>query len=347
MSGDIEREPDAQPGCPHPRDSYALFGHEAAETAFLSALEAGKLHHAWLLTGPRGVGKASFAYRAARRLLGAAADPAHGPLGALPDDPVCRRIAAQAHSGLLVLRRPWDDKRGRWRAEITVEEARRAPEFFAMSAGEGGWRVCIVDAIDDMNRNAVNALLKTLEEPPHKGMLFLVAHAPGRLPATIRSRCRVLSLRAPEVERTAAWLSDAADITPSEAGAAARLAQGAPGRALALARAGVAELASAIDALFADLPRFDETAARRLAARVGGRDGESLRGPFYELLAARMAEAGKQAAGQDADGGGWAQAWRDLHALVREAEDLYLDPKQTALSALSLIRTAARAAEDA
>ena len=175
----------------HPRDRFDLVPDAAAEAAFLDAWERGRLHHAWLLCGVEGVGKATFAYRAARRLLGAAADPGRGPLGARRDDPVSRLISAQAHPDLLVLERLVEG--GKTKKSISVDQSRELPEFFSKSPSQAQHRVAIIDAADDLNVNAANALLKVLEEPPERGVLFLVTHAPGRLLATIRSRCRRLS----------------------------------------------------------------------------------------------------------------------------------------------------------
>lgn len=343
MSSDPDTGSDVQPGCVPPRERYDLFGHEAAEAQFARAWQSGRLHHAWMITGPRGVGKASLAWRAARRVLGAAASAEHGPLGTYPTDPVCKLIESQACPDLLLLRRPWDDKRKRWRAEITVDEARKAPHFFEKSSGAGGWRVCIVDSADDMNTNAANALLKTLEEPPRRGVLFLVTHAPGRLPATIRSRCRRLDLRAPAVEKTADWLTASGTAPDSEtAMAASRLAAGAPGRALALSVGGGVGLARDVAVLVKKGAGASDAEIRRLAERVSGKGANEARGLFYEALAHAMRDEARALAMAGADASQWLIAWRELGRLVRDADALYLDPKQSALTALSLARNAAR-----
>ena len=348
MSTDPDIGSDVQPGCLAPRERYDLFGHEAAETAFANAWSSGRLHHAWMITGPRGVGKASFAWRAARRVLGAepvSADGA-GALATSPNDPVCKLLEAQACPDLLLLRRPWDDKRKRWRAEITVEEARRAPHFFEMSSGGGGWRVCIVDCADDMNTNAANALLKTLEEPPKRGVLFLVTHTPGRLPATIRSRCRRLDLRPPSVADTAAWLQKSGGVTTeAEAMAASELAHGAPGRALSLSVAGGVGLARDVDTIVSKGAIANEAEMRRLAERVSAKGKEDLRSLFYEALANAMRKQARSLAGHGGDSEPWLNAWRDLNRLVRDSDALYLDAKQSALAALGLARDAARKAK--
>jgi DNA polymerase-3 subunit delta' len=184
---------------PHPRDVFAIDGVEAAELAFLDALDRGRLHHAWLLTGPEGVGKATLAYRMARRLLGARPDPAFGALGSAPTDFVSRQVAARSHPDLMVLERATDD--GKARKSIPVDEARLLPAFFANSPAVSPYRVAIIDAADDLNVNAANAVLKTLEEPPARGVILLVSHSPGRLLPTIRSRCRRLAVPAPDMPR--------------------------------------------------------------------------------------------------------------------------------------------------
>jgi DNA polymerase-3 subunit delta' len=165
---------------PHPREVFALVGHAPAEAQFEAARSRGRLHHAWLLTGPEGAGKATFAYRAARRLLGAPADEGFGILGADPDHPVSRQVMARSHPDLLVLEREGPD--GKPRKVIPVEEARRLAEFFSKSPASAPHRVAIVDAADDLNVNAANAILKTLEEPPPAGVLLMVAVKCGPSP---------------------------------------------------------------------------------------------------------------------------------------------------------------------
>ena len=334
---------DQQPDCLPPRARYDLVGHEAAETAFANAWKEQRLHHAWLITGPRGIGKASFAWRAARRVLGAEAMPEYGPLGSRPDDPVCRTLEVDANPDMLVIRRPWDDKRKRWRAEITVDEARKATGFFEKSAGAGGWRVCLVDSADDMNTNAANALLKTLEEPPQRGILFLVSHSPGRLPATIRSRCRRLGLAPPAAEISADWLAEAAGQGGDRAARdALAVAGNAPGRALELIASGGLELHRTVSSYVASAVQARDSETRSLAERVSAKGQERLLSTFYDALAGSFQAQARKAAEAHQDPSAWIKAWKSLSRLVRDADALYLDPRQTALSALSLSRQAAR-----
>ena len=182
-------EPDRVPGAPHPRHTDRVIGQDNAIAEFMEAAQGGRLHHAWLLTGPRGVGKATLAWAIARWMLSGAS----GPFGAT-DTPEARRVAALSEPRLHLVRRPWDDKAGRLSAQITVDEIRRLLSFFHLSAAEGGRRVAIIDAADDMNLAAANALLKVLEEPPADALILKIAHQPAGLLPTIRSRCRTLRL---------------------------------------------------------------------------------------------------------------------------------------------------------
>ncbi len=241
MSDDVQ-EPDRAPGAPHPRDAMSVIGHRAAEQTFLDAFNSGRMHHAWLITGPRGVGKATLAWRLARFLLATPVDDG-GMFGApeppttldtAPDHPVNARILALSEPCLCLIRRPWDAKSERLRAEITVDEVRKLKRFFGLSATDGGRRVVIVDAADEMNVNAANALLKVLEEPPANTVLFLISHQPTRLLPTIRSRCRALRC-APLSDAEMAEVfrrTDAPDI--DNPAAIAALAAGSPGAALRL-----------------------------------------------------------------------------------------------------------------
>src|SRR5579863_2134864 len=189
---------------PAPRENPLLLGHETAEAALLQFFAADRLPHGLLITGPHGIGKATLAFRFARFLLAQAAEP-RGPTLfaptsptslALPaEHPVFRRTASGGHADLLVVERGIDPKRKRARSEIVVEDARAIAGFLRLTPAEGGWRIVIVDTADDMNRNAANAVLKILEEPPPRALLILVSDNPGRLLPTIRSRCRRLPLR--------------------------------------------------------------------------------------------------------------------------------------------------------
>jgi DNA polymerase-3 subunit delta' len=327
----------------HPREVFDLTGHEGAEEAFEATRARGRLHHAWLLTGPEGVGKATFAYRAARRLLGAPHDPAHGVLGASPDHPVSRQIIAHAHPDLIVIERIGED--GKVRKVIPVDEARQLSEFFSKSPATAPHRVAIIDAADDLNVNAANAILKTLEEPPAHGVLLMVSHAPGRLLPTIRSRCRRLAFDPLVLEGAAAFVRAREDVNAEDALRLARMAGGAPGRAWALAGSGAIAMDDAARALIESLPRLDEAMALSLADRFRGGEGQAQFNLLFDRLGERVHSFAAERAGQGIGGlDRWAQAWETLQRLSRDVEALNLDRTDALFTALGELRQAARAA---
>jgi DNA polymerase-3 subunit delta' len=326
----------------HPRDVFGYEGGEAQEQALLDAMARGRLHHAWLLTGPEGVGKATFAYRAARRLLGAVPSPAHGLLGASPEDPVSRQVAARSHPDLLVLERDLGD--GKARRNITVDEARTVAGFFANTPASAPYRVAIIDAADDLNANAANAVLKTLEEPPPRGVLFLVSHAPGKLLPTIRSRCRRLAFGGWSEGQVADFITRHTGVVGADADALAAMSRGAPGRALALASEGALDLDRAAHDLLRSLPAGDETAQLALAESFRGAEGARR----FELLFERLSDQVRTMAVHDAAHGKlggldrWGQAWERLQVLPAQVEGLNLDRAEAFWTAMAELRQASR-----
>lgn len=281
--------PDQVPGAPHPRETPRLIGQAAAEAEFLDAYASGRLHHAWLLSGPRGVGKATLAWRIARFLLATpeaggdglfGAPPPPATLDVDPEHPVARRIGAGADPGLAAITRSENEKTGRLRAEIVVDDIRRLTPFFGLTATDGGRRVVIVDAADEMNPSAANALLKTLEEPPARATLLLVAHRPSRLLPTIRSRCRGLRLGPLSPADMAAALEQAGAQTPEHPERLAALAGGSVGAALRLLGHDGLTLYQEVIAVLATLPRLDRPRALALAEKAAARGGAER----FELL---------------------------------------------------------------
>lgn len=327
----------------HPRDVFDYEGGEGVEQAFLGALGRGRLHHAWLLTGAEGVGKATFAYRAARRLLGARPDPSHGLLGASPSDPVSRQISARSHPDLMVLERETDD--GKPRRNIPVDEARQLPEFFAKSPASAPYRVAIIDAVDDLNVNAANAVLKTLEEPPPRGVVFLVSHSPGRLLPTIRSRCRRLAFPPWTEARAAAFVARRSEVSIEDATALARMARGAPGRAMELAKSGALAADRAAHDLLRKLPQLDEAAMLGIADGFRGPEGQARFNLMLERLADQVREMALRSAsaGETAGLYRWAESWSRLVDLPGEVEGINLDRADAFISAMGELRAAARA----
>ncbi len=339
-------EADREGELAHPRTVYDLFGHQREARSIAEALSTGHMHHAWMITGPKGVGKATLAYRLARRALGAA-PTGDEPLAVSNSDPVCRQLEGLAHPDFLLIRRPYVEKTKKLKGEIPVDEARKAADFFSRSASGNNWRVVIVDSADELNINASNALLKTLEEPPKRGLLILLVESPGRLLPTIRSRCRRLSLRAPTPNDTSQWLVKRHGIDQAVAERAAALAVGAPGRALAYAVSGDIEVKDDLDRMLSDLPRLNRSVAMRLADRASRKDGEATRKAIMRFLSSHAQDQARQlalSAGGMNKAAAWVKASDDLRKLARDSEAIYLDPKQTVLAAISLIEDAARAA---
>ena len=294
-------EPDRIEGAPHPRETPQLFGHAQAESLLLDAVNADRLHHGWLIHGPRGIGKATLAWRLARFLL--CSEPGGGLFGAPdtldidPAHPDARLIAAGAHPRLMPIRRGIDDKTGRRRSQITVDEVRKLRDFFGLSAADGGRRVVIVDSADEMNASAANAILKLLEEPPAGAVLLLVSHQPSALLPTIRSRCRALRLSplAPDDMARALLQVTGADPTgEDDTSALAQLSAGSVGDAILLAQGGGARIYAQILALLGGLPRLDRAELRAFADTLTQRDTArfDLVLRLFDLALARLARQG-------------------------------------------------------
>jgi DNA polymerase-3 subunit delta' len=314
----------------HPRETFDLVGHEAALKRVAHAIRTGRPPQAWLIAGPPGIGKATLAYRIARYLLKYGAnDGGPADLSVPPDDPVSRRISAQSHPCLLVVRRRADDK-GKMPTELKVDEVRRIAPFFGLSAGEGGWRVAIVDTADEMNENAANALLKNLEEPPQKTLLLLLSHAPGRLLPTIRSRCRRLDLRPLDEAALAKALDKRLpDAEPKHRKALARFAGGSLGLALKLADEGGLDLAQQADALM-EVRTPDVPALIAFADRLY-RIEDGLAG-FGGFLSRALAERIRARAGEGGRTDAWILLWERINQTYDQAVELNLEPRQTVLS---------------
>jgi DNA polymerase-3 subunit delta' len=296
-------EADSIEGAPHPRATSVLLGQGSAEATFLQAFNTGRLHHGWLITGPRGVGKATLAWRLARFLLASPEDDG-GMFAApppetldIPDNhPVARRIAALSEPRLFLLRRAYDEKKAKLQDVISVDEVRKMKSFFTLSAADGGRRVAIIDAVDEMNPAAANALLKLLEEPPKSVTMFLISHQPARLLPTIRSRCRELRLG----PLSAQDLSDAltmagGEVMPDDRIALAELAGGSVGEAFRMTNLEGLALYARLVKLMATLPRLDRVQALAFAEAGAGRGAEAqfdLIVTLLDLFLARLARAG-------------------------------------------------------
>lgn len=291
---DIEELPEADrlEGFPHPRETRELYGHAVAERTLAEALASGRMHHAWLLTGGQGIGKATLAYRFARSALAQPSerDPSGQSLAVADATSAARQVRALSHPGLLVIRRPYDVKAKRFATSIPIDEVRRLRSFLAHRATDEGWRIVIVDEANELNVNAANALLKSLEEPPTRTVFLLVSSAPGRLVPTIRSRCRTLGLQPLDASALRAAAMQAIAAAESEAPregdwpALERLAEGSPGRLLGLWSTGGLELQGRVSKLLAALPRVEWRAVHVLADDLQPIAAQPRFELFFELL---------------------------------------------------------------
>lgn len=349
-----------------------LIGHEAAERALLDAWASGRLHHAWLVTGPPGIGKATLACRFARFLLAHGArqaqaaassaslfgdtDSAAGPasLYVPPEDPVFRRMAARGHADLFTVTLGFDVKRNRERKVIVVDDVRDIRSFISLTPAESGFRVVIIDGAENMNKNAANALLKMLEEPPPRTIFLLISHAPGRLLPTIRSRCRTLALRPlSDANLTTLLARHAPDLSDADRAALMRIADGSIGRALRLVEEGGVALYRDMVGLLSRLPELDVAAAHAFGDKLARPTAAGTYTLFTELLRwwlARLvhANAARSDAPEIVPGekglmrrladarrlDQWVEVWEKIGDLFTRADSVNLDRKQAVLSAL-------------
>ncbi|GJE77897.1 DNA polymerase III subunit delta' [Methylorubrum suomiense] len=334
---------------PRPREQTRLVGHGAAQTAFTEALAAGRLHHAWLIGGPVGIGKATLAYRVARRLV---ADPRTLPAPDrldLPEDhPAARQVAALSHPNLIALRRVQAPGAKTLPTRISVDAAREALALFATTAGgEGGWRVCIVDSAEDLNANSANALLKMIEEPPPRAIFLIVSHAPGRLLPTIRSRCRALTLRplAEEQVRTVIEGFPAPFPRPDPAALAraAALCEGSVARAVALLDPATQGIEAEVSSLLAGLPDPDWRRVLKLGESLAARDAEPLLAAVLDAIQRHVAaEIDRRQGEGPARLLPLVEAAERIGAAAREAAIYNLDRRPLVLAAFETLAAAGR-----
>ena len=366
---------------PHPREVAGFQGQADAERALFDAFMSGRMQHAWLLTGPKGIGKATLAYRMARFVLHYGTPEAARAAGAsdlsVPlDSTAFNQIAAGSHPNLITVRRPWDEKTKKLKTVITVDEVRRIAHFFGLTASErGAWRVVVIDSADEMNANAANALLKALEEPPPNGLFLVLSHQPGRLLPTIRSRCRTLRMTPLGTEDIAAMIADAereaearasnsrkkVTATPeAERMQLAYLSEGSLGRALSIAGSGGLALYRELASLLAQLPRPDIAALHAFADKAGKRGADDTYETMIELLTHWLQRLVRAGAGLDpgpdivegegaamrrlAAGGSpdrWVEVWEKISQITARGEALNTDRKLVILNVFSMLEAVA------
>lgn len=339
---------DTLEGVPDPAENARLFGHRDAATYLAAAYGEGRLPHALLISGPRGVGKATLAFHLAHHLL-ANPRPVLAPAGLVVPDPASqlwRQVAIGAHPSVLHLTRPWDEKNKRFKSVLSVDEVRRVGRFLAMTSHDGSYRIVIVDAADDMNVSAANALLKSLEEPPARSVFVLISHAAGGLLPTIRSRCQHLRLAPLDADDLLSVLEAGGQPLPNSAEARRTLAERSGGSArlaTLLTRYGGLEIAQTIDKVARE-DVLDVIESHRLADVVGGRGQDVPFGIFndyvMDVLAAEARTAAMAQSGSRAEK--LSRLFEETGTAIADTETYNLDRKQHALNTISRLHEALR-----
>ncbi len=335
-----EDRPGILDGAVHPAEQTKLFGHAEAQDFLARSYRSGKGHHAILIEGPEGIGKATLAFRFANHVLHHP-EPAEAPDALADPSPassITRQLAAGASHNLLHLTRPVDEKSGKVKSAITVDEVRKAGKFLAQTSGTGNWRIVIIDPADDLNRNAANAILKILEEPPKRSLFLVLTHAPGKLLPTIRSRCLPLAL-SPLSEGDLAAALDSLGATPS-GGEVIAAAHGSVAEALKLTNYGGFDIVEAFRTIVtapAEPPRRD---VHKLADVLSAKDSDTVFSFFCQHATDFVTDAARSAAlaGDISRADRLAQLSSQLGERIAIAQGYNLDRKQTIITVLDDIR---------
>lgn len=348
---------DSLPGVPDPLENPVLVGHDEILHRLASLYASGRMHHGWLISGPRGIGKATLAAHFAGHVF-RNPDPASAPhefVRPEQSDAMQSRIARGAHPNLLHLRRTWNAQTKKWRTVLPVDEIRRVNHFFATSAAEAGWRIVIIDAADDLNTNAANALLKALEEPPSPTLFFILAHSPRGLLATIRSRCQKLSMQPLGNEQllealAAVGLAD--DLKPGDRDLLTALAGGSVRRAITLLADDGLPLYREFERLLSGISAPDWTAIHKLAGELAPVRAEGRYRLLLEMAHDRVAgdlrrnglslASGQSKSGQDLSVlARNAEVWEKTRRSAALADSYNLDRKQVILNLFQAFHEAA------
>ena len=345
MSDEEIQEADRLEGAPHPREHGILVGHTEAETSVLRAWQAGRLPHAFLIGGSEGVGKATLAYRIARFVLAhpAADKQPCKDLSIAEDHPVSRQVAALSHPDLLVLRRVLNDDTKKLRTEIRVDDVRRIVSFFGSTAAFGGYRVCVVDSVEEMNASGMNALLKLVEEPPAKSIFLLISHSPGRVMATIRSRCqrmRLNPLATEEVSRAVTALAARMPELPrAQIPDAAAASGGSVRRALELLLGEGLEVRSLSAEMLERLPSVEAAKLHTLGDQLKGDQALAV---FTETVEDWLASQATRENQPPACLARYAETWEKVRRAAAEVDAFNLDRKPFAFQIFAMLADATR-----
>jgi DNA polymerase-3 subunit delta' len=344
------RQTETEISAPHPRETNVLFGHREAEAALLNAYKSGRIQHAWLLGGAQGIGKATLAYRMARFVL-THRDPLAPKvqlaetLAIDPNEPTARHVASGAHGSLLALERTANEK-GVLRTVITVDETRETISFFGSTAAVEGWRVCIVDTVDELNPNAANALLKILEEPPQQSLFLLISYAPARVLPTILSRCRKLPMRPLAIDDVirAAALAISRPVDDPALAEAAAASEGSVARALTLLGGDALKLQQRTTAMLASLPKVDPRELHALGDSLPLSDRVALAtfiDSIERWISGRLRTDGASNANLPRLAR-LAEVWEKIARAARDTQDYNLERKPLVFSVFSMLAEATR-----
>jgi DNA polymerase-3 subunit delta' len=358
-------DPSDPPWLP-PRRNPDLVGHDEAEREIIDSWASGRFTHSWMLTGPKGVGKATLAYRMARFVLsgGGEEDLFGGPpasLGLGEEHPVFRQVSALGHPDFLAVTRRLDKSGKKLAQSISVDVARQIPGFMSLTPSAGDWRVVVIDAVDEMRREASNAILKILEEPPRQSLIILVCHQPSRILPTIRSRCRRLALQPLNHDVVVELLGrHHPEMDSTIRMRVADMADGSIGRAMSLIDAGGLDLMADLDALLDGLPVLDPKLMHGLADNVARAGAERRFEVMIDMVYRRLGQAiSRSAAGRTGEIGKdgllgavaaaanagslepWIEVWEKVARLGRAVATVNTDRKQAALDALLSIQAVA------
>ena len=341
-------------GPPPPIANPDLFDHAEAEVAFLDSFKTGRLPHAWLISGPSGIGKATLAFRIARFILTRQNSPEnsaglfddsvnrYSPTSLAVDitDPICRRIISGAHADFLCIQPSIDEKTGKRRNEITVDEVREVSSFFSKTPAEGGWRVIVIDSADELNLNAANAALKVLEEPPKRALLLLTSNNPAKLLPTIRSRCRRLNLNSLCSDTISEFIRKYNNqITSEDVKQLAELASGSIGRALALSRDSGLDIYREVDFILATLPELDIPRLHQLGDKLNREKSSIVFEQTFDIINCWLIKVITDlAVNKKSSVDPWFEVWENTGSLLNQTKELNLDPKQAILNTFIAIR---------
>lgn len=346
-----------------PRENSIFVGHRKVVQELSLSWQSKRLHHAWLFAGPRGVGKATLAFRFARFLLEGSYEGLQNSFYLSPDHPVYRRVASGGHSDIKVIDSSACDRSGQIKTNIVVDDIRAIKRVLTLTPGEGEWRIIVIDGAEEMNKSAGNALLKFLEEPPPQSIFILICHSPGRLLPTIVSRCRRLNFRPVSDKQLKDLIKSniAPGLTNSEVEVLAHLSEGSPGRAATLIECNGLEIYSRINGIISEFPHLDIKAVHALANECVKKDlGQVSFHTISELLTWSLSKLIREVASDELSKHGmskeneswqglmrrgnlesWANVWEELRRLFSDAEHSSLEPKAVIIKAFTTLQQAA------